>query len=105
MDNENNVSNIWSEIFGKQAEERRLQESEREIRYAERRKDKYAHRQRIEQAAAKICAMIEVEAEKPEHSPNDIALLAAALNHVTTAVHATENYAESMPYTSLSIGY
>lgn len=104
MNNENNSNNIWAEIFGKQEEERRIKEAEREIHYTERKKEKHLHRQCIEDSVEKICAMIDKESKKSEHSPNDIALLAAALSHVATAMHAAENYAEYVPHTSFSLG-
>lgn len=105
MENENNGYALWENIFGKQIEDNRMREAEKEIRYAQRRNEKHIHRQRIEQAAGKICAMIDAESEKTEHKLDDITMLATALNHVAAAVSVTETYAESMPYSSLSIGY
>lgn len=99
-----NDNNAFSDIWDKMNEARRLEQTEREIRYASRRSEKIAVREKVEGAAIKLCGAIEAALEK-EHSPNDIAALAAALGGVAAAMHAAESYAESMPMYSGGIGY
>lgn len=90
------------EMLSKMEEERKIQQAEMEIRYLGRKKQKEEYRERIENAALKICDMIEAapEAQRPE----EITALAAALSHAATAMHAAENYAESRPYFGASLG-
>lgn len=106
MENENNGYALWENIFGKQIEDNRMREAEMQLRYAERRAEKQECRRKIEQAAGKICAMVDASAEKSDITPGDIAMLAGALGSVATALHAAENYAESRPYytSPLAIG-
>lgn len=96
------------EYMEKESEDRKMREAETQIRYAERKKLKYEHRRRIEVAAMKVCTAVDAAFARQDtiSKPEDIVALAVALNHVTTALHAAENYAESQPYnTGLSIGY
>lgn len=93
---ENNSGNGFSEIWDKMNEERRIEQSEREIRYAGRRNAKIKSREAVERTAEKLCTAIETALEK-EQSPNDLAALAAAPSGVATAMHAAESYAESIP--------
>lgn len=98
-----NDNNAFSDIWGKMNEDRKLEQTEREIRCA-RRSEKLAVRGRVEGTAIKLCDAIETELEK-EHSPNDLAALAAALGGAVTAMHMAENYAESMPMYGSGISY
>ena len=102
----NSDNNFLKEFFEKEAEERQIRAAETEMRYAGRREEKAGYRRRIENAAAKVCEMIETEAQKPasERKIEEIVALAAALNHITVAMHAAENYAESRPYYSTGFG-
>lgn len=90
------------DVFNKMEEDRKMQQAEMEIRYLGRKKQKEEYRRSIENAAMKICGMIETapEAQRPE----EITALAAALSHAATAMHAAENYAESRPYFGASLG-
>ena len=98
MDNSNPM-----EMLSKMEEERKMQQAEMEIRYLGRKKQKEEYRESIENAAMKICGMIDAapEAKRPE----EIVALAAALSHAATAMHAVENYAESRPYFGVGLGY
>lgn len=91
---------LLGSFFKQQEEDRRMREAEAQIRYAARRSEKTVYRAEIESAAAKICAMVQNEAEKQsaERKPEEIAALAAALNHAAAALQTAENYAESQPY-------
>lgn len=100
---ENNSGNGFGEIWDKMNEERRIEQAEREMRYAERKNAKIKSRETIERTAEKLCAVIETALEK-EQSPNDLAALAAALSGVAAALHAAENYAESMPIYGIGSG-
>ena len=100
MDNEKGLDEIMKEFWEKQAEERRMQEAEIQIRYAERKRRKEEYRARIERATVQICDIVENAAQNPCKA-EDIAALAAALNHMATALHAAEGYAESRPYGTL----
>lgn len=96
------------EYMEKESEDRKMREAEMQIRYTERKKLKYEHRCRIEAASMKVCAAVDAAFAQQDTptKPEDIVALAAALNHVSTALHAAENYAESQPYNmGLSIGY
>lgn len=88
------------EYFEKENEERKLSEQEAQIRYTGRRNEKLAIRKRVETAAEKICSMIITEAERqPENRrPEEITAFAASLNHISVALNAMENYAESRPF-------
>lgn len=99
-----NDNNVFSDIWDKMNVERRIEQSEREIRYASRRAEKLAAREKVEGAAIKLCGAIESALEE-EHSPNDLAALAAALSGAVTVMHMAENYAESMPIYGSGIGY
>lgn len=103
MSSSNNAYDFFKKYMEQENEERKLREEENQIRYASRRAEKIAYRRRIEEAAGKICDMVIVEAAKgPENrKPEEIAALAAALNHATVAMNAAENYAESRPYYSV----
>lgn len=98
-----NDNSAFSDIWGKMNEERRLEQTEREIRYASRRSEKLAIRRRVEESALKLCGVIDAALEE-EHTPNDLAALAAALCSATTAMQVAENYAESMPFYSGGVG-
>lgn len=99
-----NDNNAFSDIWDKMNVERRIEQSEREIRYASRRAEKLAAREKVEETAIKLCGVIEAALGK-EHSPNDLAALAAALSGAATAMQVAENYAESMPIYGSGIGY
>ena len=90
------------EYMEKENEERNLREQEAQIRYADRRAEKMEHRRRIEEAAGKICDMINAEAEKGAEGrkPEGITALAAALAHASMALQTAEGYAESRPFYS-----
>lgn len=105
MDNENSGYAMFKSIFEEQAEERRLQEAEMQIRYAARKAEKTEHRGQVEKAARKIFALIDAAEQKEDISANDIATLAAALNQAAMAMGAAENYAESRPFYSGMGGY
>lgn len=93
MGNDNNsVFDILNQLNGV----RQTEQLEREIRYASRKNAKGKNRQNIEQIAEKLCTAIAHELEE-EHTPNDLATLAAALSGAATALQIAENYAESMP--------
>ena len=91
---------FMKEYLEKQKEDREMREAEAQFRYAERKKEKYEHRSRIESAAMMVCDAINIALAKPDanYKPEELVALSAALNHTTTALHAAENYAESQPY-------
>ena len=91
---------FFKEYMEKESEERKMREAEAQIRYAERKKAKQEHRQRIEFAAMKVCDAVNSALANPDTNlkPEELVALSAALNHATTALHAAENYAESQPY-------
>lgn len=93
MANDNN--NAFSDIWGKMNEAQRINREEREIRYASRRSEKIAVREKVEGTAIKLCGAIEAALDE-ERGPNDIAALAAALSGMAAAMHAAESYAESI---------
>ncbi|MBR6708198.1 MAG: hypothetical protein IKL84_00805 [Clostridia bacterium] len=99
-DNENMGLGFVPDIFAKIDEERRIQEQEWQIRYAERKRQKTEHRRAVENAAMKICAAVEkaTESGADQIDPEELVKLAAALSHAGTAMQAMENYAEYMPY-------
>lgn len=99
-----NDNSDFTDIWEKMNEVRRLEQSEREIRYTSRRSEKLDMRRKVEKTAIKLCGAIEAALEE-EHSPNDLAALAAALGGAVTAMHMAENYAESMPMYGSGIGY
>lgn len=88
------------EYLEKENEERKIREEENQIRYASRREVKIGYRRRIEEAAGRICDMVNAEAEKPSEgrTPEEIAALAAALAHAAAALQTAEGYAESRPF-------
>ena len=88
------------EYFEKENKERKLSEQEAQIRYTGRRNEKLAIRKQVDTAAERICSMIITEAERqPEYrQPEEITALAASLNHISVALNAMENYAESRPF-------
>lgn len=92
----NNNEAGFEEIWNKLNEDRRIEQSEREIRYVERRNAKIKSREAIERTAGKLCAAIDTALEK-EQTPSELAALAAAVGSIAMAIHAAENYAESMP--------
>ena len=96
------------EYLEKENEDRKMREAEAQFRYAERKKEKQENRRRIESAAMKVCDAVNTSLTKPDadYTPEELVALVAALNHITTTLHAAENYAESQPYGSgLAIGY
>jgi N-glycosylase/DNA lyase len=100
MNDSNNAYCFFKQYMSEEEEKRIIREEEAQILYSERRNQKLEQRRNIEKAAAKICEMINSEAEKQVEArkPEDIAALAAALNHISMALNTTENYAESRPF-------
>lgn len=84
-------------------EELKKTRRETEARYLQRKQQKEEHRARIEAASMKLCSMIEAAPEPQK--PEEITALAAALSHITMAMHAAENYAEYRPLTGCGIGF
>lgn len=80
-------------------DDQKLREEEARVRYVSRKEEKAERRQKVEQAAMKICDMVQMTTEKnPEtRRPEEITALAAALNHATAAMQMAEGYAESRP--------
>ena len=99
-DNENMGLGFVPDFFARIDEDRRIQEQERQIRYADRKRQKTEHRHAFENAAMKICAAVGKATEDgaDQIDPEGLVKLAAALNHAGTAMQAMENYAEYMPY-------
>ena len=99
-DNGNMGLGFVPDILAKIDEERRIQEQERQIRYAQRKQQKQEHRRAFESAAMKICAAVEkaTEGGTDQIDPEELVKLAAALSHAGTAMQAMETYAEYMPY-------
>ena len=99
-DNENMGLGFVPDILAKIDEERRIQEQERQIRYAERKRQKQEHRRAFENAAMKICAAVEkaTEGGADQIDLEELVKLAAALNHAGTAMQAMETYTEYMPH-------
>ena len=93
---------FMKEYMEKENEERIIREQEAQIRYADRRAEKMEHRRRIEEAASRICVMVNLEAEKVTEGrkPDEITALAAALVHASMALQTAEGYAESRPFYS-----
>lgn len=102
MSNSNDGYDFFRQYMEKENEERRIQQEENQIRYASRRAEKMKYRCQIEEAAGKICDMINAEAEKGAESrkPEGITALAAALAHASMALQTAEGYAESRPFYS-----
>lgn len=102
MSNSNDSYDFFRQYMEKENEERRIQEEENQIRYASRRAEKMKYRQQIEEAAGKICDMVNAEAEKGAEGrkPEEITALAAALVHTSMALQTAEGYAESRPFYS-----
>lgn len=99
-DNENMGLGLVPDFFARIDEERRMQEQERQIRYADRKRQKVEHRRAFENAAMKICAAVEKATEEGADriDPEELVKLAEALNHAGTAMQAMEIYTEYMPY-------
>lgn len=93
----------FAKMLRESEEERKLEQQEMQIRYRERKLQKEENRRRAEEAAMKIVGMIDAAPEPQK--PEEIAALAAALSHVTMAMHAAENYAEYRPITGSGLGF
>lgn len=91
------------DFLQKMEEEKKLQQAMEKAEYMSRKQQKEEHRARIEAAAMKLCSMIEAAPEPQK--PEEITALAAALSHITMAMHAAENYAEYRPLTGYGIGF
>lgn len=87
-------------MLGKMQEEQRKAEKESQQKYIPRREAKVEHRRRIESTAMKLCGLIDaaVASEEPgEFKPEEITVLAAALNNLAVALHSAESCAEYQP--------
>lgn len=91
------------DFLQKMEEEKKLQQAMEKAEYMSRKQQKEEHRARIEAAALKLCGMIEASPEPQK--PEEITALAAALSHITMAMHAAENYAEYRPLTGSVLGF
>lgn len=102
MSNSNDGYDFFRQYMEKENEERRIQEEENQIRYASRREEKMKYRRQIEDAAGKICDMINTEVQKGLdcRKPEEITAFAAALVHTSMALQTAEGYAESRPFYS-----
>lgn len=101
MGNKNNDG--IASIFEKIDEAHKVDAIERMARYAGRKAEKCAAREKFEDTAIKLRGAVDAALET-EHSPEELAALAAALLNAAMAMHSAEIYAEFAPMDAGALG-